>query len=328
MDRAMSGRPSRRLAVLDHAAHRPAPARELAGGGDVGLVLVDAALEHRAPPLDEPSHALGRVPSRRGVRDLPLGKVLRVRRAAKVVPRRLDEHAPQVLVAGLGDAALPHALAAGVLGGREPEPRRERPRVLEPGELAGLEDQVCGARHVDALQAPDGVDPALPPGLGRLGLDQPLEAGLVLHRLPDGVDVVREHVVVRLLGKRYRPDPGPVGGGPVALPAAGRGGLAERVSVPEEELRQPLLAALQVLAGVVEGAGQVAGRLAPVVGNPHLHDVAHRQHAGQELRVVAVVLPLAVGRGLDHLGHRADDAVDRPSRTSLFCRSNPVTPDS
>lgn len=74
MDRAMSARPSRRLAVLDHAAHRPAPARELACGGDVGLVLVDAALEHRAPPLDEPSHALGRVPSRRGVRDLPLGK--------------------------------------------------------------------------------------------------------------------------------------------------------------------------------------------------------------------------------------------------------------
>ena len=90
----------------------------LAGGGDVGLVLVDAALEHRAPPLDEPSRALGRVPSRRGVRDLPLGKVLRVRRAAKVVPRRLDEHAPQALVAGLGDAALPHALAAGALGGR------------------------------------------------------------------------------------------------------------------------------------------------------------------------------------------------------------------
>ena len=168
------------LGALDHAAHRPAPARELAGGCDVGLVLVDAALEHRAPPLDEPSHALGRVPSRRGVRDLPLGKVLRVRRAAKVVPRRLDEHAPQVLVAGLGDAALPHALAAGVLGGREPEPRRERPGALEPGELAGLEHVVGGGRGVDALEAAEGVDPALPPGLGRRGLDQLLQPGLVL----------------------------------------------------------------------------------------------------------------------------------------------------
>ena len=43
MDRAMSGRPSRRPSVLDHAAYRPAPACELAGRCDVGLVPVDAA---------------------------------------------------------------------------------------------------------------------------------------------------------------------------------------------------------------------------------------------------------------------------------------------
>ena len=100
MDRAMSGRPSRRLAVLDHAAHRPAPARELAGGGDVGLVLVDAAPQHLLAPLHEPSDALGRVPSRRGVGCLALGQVLRMRAGAYVVPRGLDENPPQVLVAG------------------------------------------------------------------------------------------------------------------------------------------------------------------------------------------------------------------------------------
>lgn len=76
MDRAMSGRPSRRLAVLGHAAYRPAPACELAGGCDVGLVLVDAALEHLFAPIHESSDALRRVPSCRGVRDLPLGEVL------------------------------------------------------------------------------------------------------------------------------------------------------------------------------------------------------------------------------------------------------------
>ncbi len=54
----------RSLAVLDHAAYRPAPARELARRRDVGLVLVDAALEHRGPPADEPSHALGGVAPR------------------------------------------------------------------------------------------------------------------------------------------------------------------------------------------------------------------------------------------------------------------------
>ena len=205
-----------------------------------------------------------------------------------------------------------------MLGGGEPEPSGERPGVLEPGELAGLEHDVGGRHGVDALQAAQRVDPLLPSGLGRLCLDQLLQPLLVLHRLPGGVYVVREDVVVGLLGKLDRPYPRPVRGGPVALPAPGRGGLAERVSVPHQELRQPLLAALQVLAGVVQRAHQVARRLAPVVGDPHLHDVAHRQHARQELRVVAVVLPLAVSRWLDHLRDRADDAVDAQRREPLL----------
>ena len=101
MDRAMPARPSRRLAVLDHAAYRPAPARELAGGGDVGLVLVDAAPQHLLAPLHEPSDALGCVPSRRGVGCLALGQVLRMRAGAYVVPRGLDENPSQVLFSSI-----------------------------------------------------------------------------------------------------------------------------------------------------------------------------------------------------------------------------------
>ena len=63
------------LGALDHAADRPAPARELAGGRHVGLVLVDAALEHRGPPADEPSHALGGMAPRAGVRRLAFDQV-------------------------------------------------------------------------------------------------------------------------------------------------------------------------------------------------------------------------------------------------------------
>ena len=80
--------------------------------------------------------------------------------------------------------------------------------------------------------------------------------------------------------------------------------------MPEQELGEHLLGALDLVARVRQGAHQVAGRLAPVVGDPHLHDVAHRQHAGEELRVVAVVLAPPVGGRLDHLGDGADDAVD------------------
>ena len=78
-------------------------------------------------------------------------------RGGQVVPRRLHHHLPQMLVAGLGDAALGDLLAAGVLGRGKPEPCGERPRVPEPRELAGLEHDVGRGRDVDALQAPQGV---------------------------------------------------------------------------------------------------------------------------------------------------------------------------
>ena len=198
----------------------------------------------------------------------------------------------------------------GVLGGGEPEPRGERPRVPEPRELAGLEDDVGRGHDVDALQAPQGVDPLLPPGPGRLVGHQLLQAPLVFLGLPHRVDIEGKRVVVRLLPEGYPLDPDPVGPRPVALALAGRRLLVEDEPVAQQELGEPLLLAPQVLPGVVQGARQVAGGLALVVGHPHLDDVAHREHPGQELRVVAVVLPPPVGAGLDHLGYRADDAVD------------------
>ena len=101
-----------------------------------------------------------------------------------------------------------------------------------------------------------------------------------------------------------------MGAGPVALALTGRRPLVEDQPVAQQELGEPLLLALRVLPGVVQGAHRVAGGLALVVGHPRLHDVAHREHPGQELGVVAVVLPAPVGSGLYHLGDGADDAVD------------------
>ena len=241
-----------------------------------------------------------------------------MRGAVVVVPGRFHHHPSQVPVAGFGDAALNDFLAARMLGGDEPQPCGERPGVSEPCEFAGLEHDVGGGHDVDALQAAQRVDPLLPAGFRRLRLDQPLQPLLVFGRLPDGVDVVREDVVVGFLGELDRPDPCPMGRGPVPLPPAGRGGLVEYQAVPEQELGEPLLAAPAVVPRVVEGADQVARGFALVVGNPHLDDVADRQHAGQELRVVAVVLPAPVGAGLDHLRDGADRAVDAQSGQPLL----------
>lgn len=63
---------------------------------------------------------------------------------------------------------------------------------------------------------------------------------------------------------------------------------------------------------------EAAGGLALVVGDPHLDDVADRQHAGEELGVVAVVLPAPVRAGLDHLRDGADRAADPQSGEPLL----------
>lgn len=90
---------------------------------------MDPAREQRLPPLDKPPHALGGMPPGDPVRGLDLGEVLRPPRARQVVPRGLDQRLPQVLVAGLGDRTPAVALPAGVLGGRQADPRRERAGV-------------------------------------------------------------------------------------------------------------------------------------------------------------------------------------------------------
>ena len=125
--------------VLD-LAHRPAPARELAGGGDVALFLWTPR-SASAPPLDEPSHALGRVPSRR--RACPLARSFE-RGEQPGVPRRLDRHAPQVLVAG---SRMPPCRTLSRWSARSVSPGHAAESALEPGELAGLEPG-RGARHV------------------------------------------------------------------------------------------------------------------------------------------------------------------------------------
>ena len=106
--------------------------------------------------------------------------------------------------------------------------------------------------------------------------------------------------------------------GPVALPAAGGRPLVEDEPVPEQELGEPLLRAREVVPRVLERPGQVAGGLALVVGDPHLDHVADRQHAGEELGVVAVVLPAPVRAGLDHLRDGADHAVDTQAGEPLL----------
>ena len=80
--------------------------------------------------------------------------------------------------------------------------------------------------------------------------------------------------------------------------------------MPEQELREPLLGRADVVAGIGEGAGQVAGRLAALIGHVDIGHIADGELLREELRVEPVGLALPVCRGLDHLGDGPDDAVD------------------
>ena len=198
-----------------------------------------------------------------------------------------------------------------MLRGREPAPRGERRRVREPGGVAHLAGEQVRGGDVDALHAPERVDDR-PPFRTRGGFGDPARERVPgLLAAPHAAAVVLVGGGVVGLAELDRVGPPPVRAGPVALPPAGRRRLVEGVAVPQQELRHPLLGALQVVAGVRERAGEVAGGLGAPVGHPHLRDVARGEEPREELRVAPVGLPAAVRRRALHLGdgpHRAVQA--------------------
>ena len=301
---------ARPLGAFRHAANGPAPARQLARYRDVGHARLLAGGVHRAPPVDQPPHARVGVAARIGRDGLAFGQPFRRARRAFVVPRGLDQQFPQVLVAGLGDAAAALGLAARVLGGRQPYPRGEARRLGETREPVGLARDGCGRHGVDALQAPQRVARRLPPGRLRERLHLGLQRRLLGVRPMDAFAVVVERGHRGGVSQVDPPDPRPEIPGPAALPLAGGVPLVVDVPVPEQELRQALLGAHGVVAGIRQRSGQIARALALEVWHVHLGDHPERQLHGQEMRVAAVRLAAAVGGRLVHLRHRADDAVD------------------
>lgn len=211
--------------------------------------------------------------------------------------------------------------------GVRPKPRGERSRVPKPRELASLEDDVGRGHDVDALQAAQGVDPLLPPGLGHLVGHQLLQAPLVFFGLSHRVDVEGECVIVRLLPKRNRLYPGPVGTSPVALSSTGCVDLVEDQPVAQQELGEPLLLTLQVFPGVVQGAHQVASGLTSSSGthtSTTLPTESILARNSASLRSFSLRLSAAGFIILE----TAPMTQSTPRAVSFFCRSNPVTPDS
>ena len=300
---------ARPLGILRHAAHGPASARQLARYRDVGHARLLAGGVHRAAPVDQPPHAGVGVAARIGRDGLAFDRPLRRARRAFVVPCGLDQQFPQVLVAGLGDAAAASGLAARVLGGHQPDPCGEARRPGEPREPVGLARDRGGRRGVDALQAPQRVARRLPPGRLRERLHLGLQRRLLGVRPADALAVVVERGRRGGVSQVDPPDPCPEIPGPAAPPLAGGAPLVVDVPVPDQELRQALLGAHGIVPGIRQRSGQVARPLALGIGHVHLGDHPERQLHGQEMRVAAVRLAAAVGGRPAHLRRRADGSV-------------------
>ena len=248
------------------------------------------------------------------------------RRDADAVPHGLDQQFPQMLVAGLGDAAAAWDSPL-ECSGHQPDPCGEadaqsnretrQPRRLSGQQItASMPFRHLSARHVGFH-------------LGAFASDFTLtQRGLLLVG-PAG----------RALAVVVERGAWPTGSPRSIRPAHARNPwsttfrwpaafLVVDVSVPEQRnfdrrwrRTRHRLRHLPAL-----GSNRVRPRTRGLE-HVHLGDHPERQLHGQEMRVAAVRLAAAVGGGPVHLRHRADGAVDAIARNSLH-RWKPVTPDS
>ncbi len=241
--------------------------------------------EHRGRKDGEPSQA-----------------VARARRRHPIGPGCLDEDAPQVRVARLGDAALVSRGAAGVLARHQAGEGHERGRAGEAPEVADLDEQHERGEGRDPpqrRQAPHrGLVPRPQRRFEQLAL-QPVASRLA--QLERG-DVLGEGAVQIGLVEALGADPGEVPAGPTFA-------VAPDAVVTQEELRKPVAGAQDVLAEVLAQAQQVAHRLVLSIGHAHRGEFAGAQQATELARVAAISLHAIAGshrdqRGSDHLtGH-------------------------
>jgi len=130
---------------------RPDEARQLAGHAGGDLVGVLAARAHALPALVEAQlRLLGAGHDAGRLTGLAARQMRGASRPATLVVGRLDQQSAGVVVAGLGDRALPAALTRGALRGHEAQVGHECGRSLETGEVADLGDQPDGGQRVDA----------------------------------------------------------------------------------------------------------------------------------------------------------------------------------
>ena len=134
----------------------PDEARELAGDGDDGLgsrlALGEQAVEATVKPVN------GLVGESHDFWWLALTLALQARgaRVMTIVPSRLDQQAPGMTVASLGDRPAPLALGRREFGGDEAEEGHQAAGGVEAHEVVQIRHESHGGDGVDATEAAQG----------------------------------------------------------------------------------------------------------------------------------------------------------------------------
>ena len=223
---------------------------------------------------------------------LPLPERLADKRVVAIVPGGLDEHAPQMAVAGFGDRAARLFGAARVFGWDQAGKRHHARRRRKAARVAQFGGDGQRGEVVDAAEAAQAFHtPAQ--RLQREELTQVRVDGLEARkRIVDGTDIG----AMRLRQCRQRPrlgvQPRMVARVPRAL------GLGKPATVAEQEFREPMPRAEQIGLNVFTTAQEIARGLVLLGRDMDRGERAGALEDGELARVAAVRL----------------DAIARPAR--------------
>jgi hypothetical protein len=230
----------------------PDETRKLAGNGDDHDVGMLAGL---GQPTEAFAQAQLRIP---GAIDDVLGQSFVAElndaadlRGVAVAPRRFDQQAPGVAVAGLGDAALALLAAAAVLAGHDAQPAHQLARIVEAREVADLGDQAQGDGELHPAQRLQGLDGGIE-APGRCRLAQHRFQTLALRQpVLDRAPVLLEGQLRADLRKGELRQPAPMRVTPVGV-----AGVTH--AMHEQERLQPLLGLARIGLGAAPGPDQIA----------------------------------------------------------------------
>ena len=227
-----------------------------------------------------------------------------------VVPGRFGEQASGMGVAGFGDAAAAHGVAAGAFGRHQPQVAHQMPRVGKALDVTDFGDQANGADGVDAAQGAQSRHHGFKaPSAGTLGQRQ-VQAGQTFIGCLRGQDVLGERQLIASVLEGLVGQPACVGLVP------GRFAGIDPAVAQQESLQ--VLARFQAhLQSVLASTPQIAQRFVLDVRYPDRLQLPGAQQLGQACAVAPIGLDAVTGALRNQRRRHHLAAIPFPNQTPI-----------